>query len=259
MDLVFIINVHDNSQTVRDTIDAVKLWGSDDIVLSVDGLAWSKFSEFNYRNVIPLRGVDHGINRSPYKNMTLGLSEAYNKWPDKDWYCYMEYDVLILSDLFKYQLEIAARRGVSCVGFEHGYTAGSNDAWLLSKLFDKEINYKHKMIGCFMCFSNACMKFWDQHNFFGNLLTQTASYSGADFPNFTDYAVEEILFPTAASLAGPLLTFNAGCSQSSRYLVRFMPEVTQNEITNETTIVHPIKSFTNPIRQHYAAARMAFQ
>ena len=253
MDLAAIISVHNNPDLARDTIDSVRCWATKQIVLIVDKAGWDLYRDFQHPDTKVVCGVFHNANRSPYKNMAIGLKNAYELYPNAKWYNYIEYDAIYTSDRFK--LDLTAAGNAAAVGFDYVFKGDSTDNWIVKQIFNRDVEC-HKLLGAVTYYSNSCIRSFIEYNFFEELFKITATFQSADFPNFSEYAVEEIIFPSAASQFGEVK--NLGIGMSRRYAVRFGDFIHPNEITPETSIVHPTKGLDCPIRQHYAKQRELF-
>lgn len=259
MEIATIINVHNNPVMARDTIDSVRAFIGNKILLIVDEKGWSHYADFKHPDTTVKKGVYHGAKRSPYKNLSIAMMESYKLWPNVDWYMYIEFDVLIISPVFKEDLIDAMQRGVAAVGVNHCIKSQSNDHWMVKEiLYNQTEIVCHKLLGAVMCYSNRVIRSLVELDFFDDLLERTKAFKGHDFPDFTEYAVEEILFPSAASVFGPVENFKGFVPRGNKYPVRFAPEVLPHELSAEATIAHPIKDSNNLIRQHYANTRGIF-
>jgi hypothetical protein len=116
----------------------------------------------------------------------------------------------------------------------------------------------HKILGAVTFFSRVVFDRLLQFDFFDEVLKRTKHFKGDEFPDFCDYAVEEIIFPSAAGLFGRVGNLSLTNSDSPRYAVRFGNEVVSADISVETSIIHPIKRHDHAIHQHYRKDRVAF-
>jgi len=99
MEIAVTLNAHGNTELVLDTIDSIKTYVSNDILVVVDGSYWDSWGEITKLPVYKLKGFEHNFLKSPYKNLTLGLNKTLDTFGDHyDWYCYTEHDVLFTSD-----------------------------------------------------------------------------------------------------------------------------------------------------------------
>jgi hypothetical protein len=267
MQLATIICVHTDPELARDTIDSVRAWVTRKILLIVDKAGWHHYQGFKHPDTEVMCGLYHKARKSPYKNMAVGLREAYGIWPDVDWYHWLEYDAVYLNDYFRYDLDRC--RESACVGFDPVGKFASNDHWLVKEILDDSNIECYKMLGAVTYFSHKCVSSLINFGFFDELLKRTETYKGDQFPRFGDYAVEEILYPSAASAFGPvsdirepssiLIQQNIGRPNmlTHRYAVRYGEPIAINEITTETSIVHPTKTMCK-IRQHHQKNRSLF-
>lgn len=259
MEIATVINVHNLPEMARDVIDSVRAWVTRKIVLVVDKAGWENYSNFTHPDTEVVCGVFHKANRSPYKNWIVGMSKVHEMWPDVDWYNYIEYDVLYLNSDFKKDLKNRKTQGYSMVGFNHEVKQNSDDHWLVKKILSRKDIDCHKILGAITFFSKRSFKkLNDDVNFFNEVLEETKDFEGAEFPDFKDYAVEEILFPSVASTVGRVGNLSPDNSNSRRYAVRFADQIRPDEINPETSILHPLKDEGSIIHSHYRKARKPF-
>ena len=260
MEIATILNVHNNPELTRDTIDSVRAWCTRKIVLVIDKAGWENYEGFTHPDTVVVCGVYHGVSRSPYKNIAIGLMKAYELWPRVSWYNYIEYDFLYLNDHFKNSLK--AGRNYSLIGINYETHHHVNNHWMTKDAF-RGTGYSgpelvcRKMLGALMYFSNKCMKGLADIDYFNYILEHTKTFKGDAFPHFTDYAVEEILYTTAATAFGELIDIRE-LDPTQHFAVRWGDAIEPNEIKPHTTAVHPSKSLDCPIRQHYARSRKFF-
>ena len=253
MDIVTIINAHNNPALLKNTIDSVRRWVTDKIIVVIDAAGWYLFSNFKCpENTELVKGVYHNCYRSPYKNIAIGLNYAYAKYPKADWYNYIESDVMYLNDLFKEDLR--AKSDHTDLGFIQR-TGKQGDQWLVEKIFQKKLPV-YFMLGAIHFYSHSCISQLVGIDFFSKVLEETKQYSGAAFPNFSHYAVEEVIYPTASAVFGRIGNLgnydNTICKSSygnicERYAVRFTPEISEKEVTAFTSIAHPLKNMQRRI------------
>jgi len=260
MEIATVLCVHDKPDMAKDVLDSVRLWATRNIVLVVDGAGWHHYKNFSYPNTHVLQGFYHGARRSPYKNWIAGMCEAYRLWPDMDWYNYIEYDALYLNSHFKQDLWRRQEEGFAFVGFNHERRLGGDDHWLAKEILGEEAGGLecHKVLGAVTFFAGSTFKRLSEFGFFEEVLKRTADFKGDEFPNFVDYAVEEILFPSAASLFGQVGNLSETNSDSPRYAVRFASVIDPNEISADTSILHPVKKPNGVIHKHYRKTRAVF-
>jgi len=254
--LAVVLNVHNNPPLVRDTIDALRAWATRKIVIIVDKKGWDQFSDFKHPDTEVVCGVYHGVGRSPYKNLAIGMKHLYERWPNEQWYLYTEFDVLFLNSGFKLDLARLEAEDVMLGGFQHRPKKGdNNNHWLTQDILGADkAKMCHKMLGAVLFHSQKCMKQLMEANFYDEVLERTKSYKGDRFPRFSDYAVEEIIYPSAAAAYGKIAPLANVDDQRVSYRVRFVPEVRQGEVALSTSIAHPVKALDNPVRVN--AARM---
>ena len=202
------------------------------------------------------KGVFHGVGRSPYKNCALGLLKARSLWPKAAWYCYLEFDVVLFTDGFKADLAKLADIDDLCLVGTDVVPLDGNDHWIVKEILNDRRVSSYRTLGAVMCFSNYCMKCWESVNFLKLLLEKTHLYHADYFPNFRSYAVEEVVFPSAAAAFGRILDIQK--SNPPKYPVRFSPPVNEREIMSNTTMAHPCKFLDSPVRKISKIIRNGF-
>ncbi|MCK9458457.1 MAG: hypothetical protein M0R80_02290 [Proteobacteria bacterium] len=253
MNIVTIINVHTDPELVQHTIGSVKKWVTDKIVVVVDQRNWDAFKNFPFQNIDLIKGA---FNAPPYKNIAIGMNYAYAKYPNADWYNYIEYDVLYLNDFFKEDL--IKRSNCANLGFCHCIAGCQTDGDLPRKILNKPELQAEYMLGAVNFYSNNCVQQLMSFDFFNEVLNQTNN--GYNFPNFGHVTVEEIIYPTAAGAFGPVdnltdyanpLKISGYGSTCERYAVRYIPNIELDDVTPLTSIIHPSKNLNCPIRQQH--------
>jgi hypothetical protein len=149
MNIVTILNAHENDACVLDTIDSIRAYVGERIMLLTDGLKWS-WAEALEAPVYKLKGFKHGANKAPYRNIALALQNALDLW-DFDWLCYTEYDALFGSDRYRKNLELADQRDVWMLGND-----GHVDAQpipLVESMCGLEVKHSYYLLGCCQFFS----------------------------------------------------------------------------------------------------------
>lgn len=257
MELAVVLNVHNQPELARDTLDALALWATPNIITMVDKKGWNLFKDFKHNKTEVVCGVFHGAKKSPYKNIILGLLKAYEKYPTASWYICTEFDCLFISDGFKEDLQSFENRDVSMLGINIEKKT-SNNHWIVKKILGEKVK-QYKALGALMIFSNKCVKTLFDLGFYSQILEITKDYKADHFPNFTDYAVEEIMLPSAASFVGEIKPLVINRKIQGKYAVDFGKDIVKEQIKPITSIVHPSKKFDSPIRSYYRNLREQFK
>jgi hypothetical protein len=251
MDLAVVLNIHNDSDVVFDTIDSVLAWMTDKVLVIVDGVSWNKVKNTKFQ-VYKLEGFYHACQRAPYRNITLGLKEAFNLWPNSHWYCYMEYDCLVASDAFKAYLEAADRQKIWCLGNDHRV---SNIQFpLLEKIIKNPIVESHYLLGACVFHHHDFLESLMEVDFFSRFLSYTNDFSQGFFPEYEEYDFGEHLFPTLAHQFGGDVRELAKWAQDIKsgywkhFPIRFRPEFNKITDVKDASIIHPVKNYDNPIR-----------
>jgi hypothetical protein len=260
MEISVILNAHGDTPVVTDTIEAVQRWVTSNTLVVVDGA-----SKDWYKEDIPahkLSGFWHNCPKSPYRNITLGLMEAYKKWPNSDWYCYMEYDVLFTSDNFKRHL-LSVDEDVWCIGNDSRHIQDKYDLSPIEKISNMKFNCNKYLLGCCIFYKGTFIKRLQEINFFEKFLYYTNDFSNGFFPNYKGYDLAEHLYPTLAHHMGGKVAHFANWNQKKeewegnykQYPMRWKPELEISENFEEANIMHPLKSVDHPIRQYHKKKR----
>ncbi len=219
-----------------------------DLFILVDGAGWHNFDRsFPY----PLyKGLVHGKSRSPYRNVLYGLEEIVKRFPNFDWYCYMESDCLVVSDIFKQDLMRNAGRTLGGVHYR-----GGNDIHLplLNEIVGATVNKNHYLLGATQFFAKKFVYKLLSEDIPKKILRATNNFPSDFFPDFGGFAFEEELFPMLANHYFPNSVFNIG--EWSRYNMRWQPDIRKEEVSHGAAIIHPLKSYDDPIRLHYKKFR----
>ena len=269
-----------------DTVDSLRAWVSDRILVLVDQAGWPNFQGFRIPPARIEPGFRHAFHRSPYRNAALGLQKAYSYWPDSDWFLYTEYDCLFTSDAFKLDLALASQSNAWCVGFD--LRRFSTQLEVLEQLLDHgAFRYSYYLLGCCQFLSNALISKLAESGFIDRLLDATSQFQSGYFPGYPRWAFEEELWPSIAVQFGaslyelacwkgidrqwqdritddPKVIYAEGDDSPWRgkhrtYLVRFSPEINPLEHSYAVSIIHPVKQFENPIRIYHRGKRDAMR
>lgn len=266
MKIATVLNVHGNTELVLDTVDAIRTWVGPDVLLLVDGAAWG-WAESLQVQAHKLKGFYHGVPKSPYRNVTLGLYNAIQKWPSYDWICYCEYDVLFASSDFKQDLSKAQHSKVWCLG--NDYRSGALKFPFLESMMKMKFPESKYLLGCCIFHQGDFLRTLLKINFFDKFLSWTNAFSGGYFPGYEEqggYAFEEHLYPTLAHHLGgrveQFASWNASQCQwrgnYKRYPMRWKPDLDPHqENFPEASIMHPIKSMDHPVRHWQQTKRQA--
>jgi hypothetical protein len=177
-----------------------------------------------------IHGIWHDHYCGNYRNYIIGLQELYNVYPDADWFCWMEYDVLIASSWFKMDLE-------------HDYWMIGCDLRnypcefpLLSDILGMPIKESRYLLGCLHFLHRDFVTTLVKMGFFNKMLEATNTFEHGHFPGYERYAFEEEMLPAIAfSLGGSLMELSCWLDGSWRrtqmYPVRFEPDIMAIELS----------------------------
>jgi hypothetical protein len=252
-----ILNAHDYPDVTKDTLESIHHYMTDDVMIMVDGASWDKMSKINFDAHL-LEGFWHNSSRGPYRNIILGLWEASKKWPDTEWFCCMEYDCLVASDAFKDDLKLADQHGCCGLGTNHKIHM-MQLPFLEIILGDKLKTHPNYLLGCCTFYNGVFIK--SLHGFFEKFLYYTNEFQHGFFPDFKGYCFAEYLMPTLAAHYGVVRSFSSHSTKSGwgpghkRYPIRFRPDLSEEEVYPESTILHPVKKYNDPIREYHRKKR----
>jgi len=254
MKLVCILNTHGNPETTHDTIDSIKHYMTNDILMLVEGSAWSMFNTDD-ANVALLKGFNHSYYKAPYRNVALGLLAATQHYPSFDWYCYMEYDCLVGSKNFKTDLAVADKNNVWCLG--NDLRSNQKEKLpLVEAMLQQKFDEVFYILGACIFLNKRFMKRATELNFFERFLYFTNDFSNDFFPGYNGWDVTEHLLPTLAKHWGGEVQQFAKWSKPldcwaegdyEKYPMRWRPDLTEQEC-KKATIMHPIKDLGHPAR-----------
>lgn len=249
MEIASALYTHNDDELCLDTLDSIKMWMTEKVMVVVD-----EANAHNYKgkikDTIVKKGLHHGSSRSTHKNMSFSIEQLYYEWQDVEWYCFMEPDVLILDGGFKKDLQGGWIRGTN---HRHG------PDWelpLLDKIVGRNVPISCYFLGCIMFLHNQFVKKLVEVNFFKRLMEFTKHYESHVFPDFNGYSFQEEMFP---SIANAFMENSDVPLVGHRYFCRWPVEVQPDELPPGVSIVHPIKDYNNPIRNHARKIRNEFR
>jgi len=260
MNLALLLNVHENSQVVTDTLESIFTYATKDVLVLVDGASWSQFNGFDFP-VSLMCGFKHGCPKSPYRNVALGLKMLAETWNDADWYCYCEYDCLFTSDRFKKNLEAAQKMGIWMLGND-GHVDDKQMPLIESMLGGKFKSYYY-LLGCCQFFSREFIQKLTEINFFDRLLGLTNQFTEGYMPGYNGYDLSEHMYPSLCRHFGGNVGVFASYDEMGRwhghykyFPIRWRPEIDpESENFPESSIIHPLKKYDHPIRKHHRELR----
>lgn len=271
MEITAIVHSHGDPETTFDTIESIRCYMTDQVLLLIDEAGWKNFSGFEIP--VPfMRGLYHGFPKAPYRNISLGLLHAYKNWPNSDWYFYTEYDALIGSNYFMKDLEEAKKRDLWICG--NDYRVKQEDRGKKSvklELIELMIKDKFKeifyLLGAVLFYNKKFMKKLMDENFLEKLLYYTNDFQDGFFPGYEGPAAWDLiehLMPTMAKHWGGNIGQFAKWSDRTnswvdgnfrRYPVRWQPEIFKFEEYANASIIHPCKKFNSPLRIYHRGKR----
>lgn len=258
MQIATVLNAHGHTDLVMDTLDSIRTWVSDKVLVVVDGAKWDDWGAKVRLPVYKLKGFRHNSHRAPYRNVALGLQQATELWPDLDWLCYTEYDALFASDRFKHNLKMADELGVWMLGND-GRVDHVNPFWI-EKFTESEVTSSYYLLGCCHFFARPFLDKLREIDFFERFLRYTNGY-GSELPYFDGYDISEHIYPTMVrSFGGKVAVFATWDGEKWHgshkvFPMRWKPELTEEEDYAEMSIAHPLKTHDHPIREKHRKRR----
>lgn len=259
-----ILNAHENSPVFKDTLESI-LQHTSKVMVLADAKNWTQFKDDEIP-ALKLEGFWHGKPMAPYRNVALGLMKAWETWGDSaDWYCYCEYDCLFgKTDRLQMVLERAKFSNIWLLGNDIRYEPDAKNYLFDSLMKEYSTTY---LLGCCLFFNSVFMKAMAD-GFFEKFLNIT------NFPPKMDmirpgkkpeevYDISEFLYPTLARFYGGEVGEFASWNEMQNisrgnwenFPMRFRPDLTIEEVKN-ACVMHPVKSFDSPVREHYRQVRL---
>lgn len=250
MEISVLINACGNTPLVGDSIEAIQTFVGKNILMVVDECYWKDWGEKAVFPVKKLQGLRHNYPKAPFRNITYGLYAAVQQWPNSDWFCYCEPDVLFVSHEYKKDLIVAKEMGDWCVGVNHK-ASDPMDLPLLDVIIRDKLKETHYLLGCCVFYSGDFIRKLLELKFFDRFLTFTNDCENGNFPNYTGYDFGEHLFPSLAvhyggtikSLINYNYIFEHPVGDFKKYIIRWKPEITLDEELDlhKISILHPVK------------------
>lgn len=256
MDIAAVLNVHSQPSVILDTIDSIKTYMTEKIIVLIDGASWPILKNEQF-GVAKIEGFYHNIAKSPYRNVALALQTIYETYPEADWYCYTEYDVLFASERFKRNLEFAEKMGVWMLGND-GHV-DEEALVLISAMLDEPFKNSYYLLGCCQFFHRNFLIKLMEINFFERFLNMTNGFKDGFFPFYNGYDLSEHMYPTLCRHFGGNIgvfahydEFKTWHGAYEYFPVRWRPEIDPiTENFANASIIHPLKTLDHPLRiQH---------
>jgi hypothetical protein len=261
MKITAILSTHGLPEITMDTLDSIRHYMTDEVLLLVDGVGWDKFENLEVP-AYKLKGFNHGWYKSPYRNIVLGLYAASQF--KSDWYCYIEYDCLVGSSAFKKDLEEAEKAGDWLVGCDLRRNQ-TVDLSFLELIVGEKFEEKIYFLGACLFYHRKFIEKAIEKRFFEKFLQYTNDFRRDFFPNFGEWDLTEFALPTVVKHYGggvkELSAYNQKLAvwggNYRRYPIRFRPELPyEKDYFLQASIMHPIKDVGHPIRKYHKTKRL---
>lgn len=262
MKVACLVHTHGKPDVTWDTIDSIRAYMTEDILLLVDGVGWHHFDTQN-APVGLLKGFPHGLPKAPYRNVTLGLLALIQHYPDSDWYAYLEYDALVGSSAFKCDLEDAGSKNIWLVGNDYREREERKVQFpLIEVMLGEKFQEIVYLLGAVLFLNKSFAMKLIESKFLERFLYYTNDFREGYFPGYHGPAawdITEHLLPTLAKHWGGNVTQFAKWRAESnmwvagnyrRYPIRWRPDLRMiPEEYLQASIMHPLKSYDHPIRE----------
>jgi hypothetical protein len=278
MKIATVLNIHNDENLVKDTVESILKYVSKDVLCVVDATAAAWAEELDIG--VPIhRGFHHNYPKSPYRNVALALNSVSTLY-DADWYCVTEPDVLFTSSNFKPDLEERAKLGFWCVGNDHRIGSGDGKHHKaihlqqsritenyklphIEKTFNLEFLQSEYLLGCCVFYHRDFINKLKEINFFNKFLTLVNCFPRGEYPDFKGYDISEHLYPTLARALGGRVgglahydaTQQRWLGKFDKYPMRWRPDLDVTECFENACIMHPIKDYLHPIREYHRKKR----
>jgi len=258
MKIAILLNGHSDERLIRDTLESIFTYVSQNVLLMIDGIEWDRFQDLVI--AAKLCGFRHGAAKSPYRNVALGLQLLTARWPDADWYCYAEEDVLFTSTRFQADLKMAVDRDVWMLGNDG--RVDEVEMPLIESLIGEKFRSVYYLLGCCQFFNRKFMNKLKEIDFFSRFLFLTNNFSDGFFPSYQGYDISEHLYPTLCrhfgGNVGVFATWDNGDWHGAfeYFPMRWKPELDpEQEGFPHASIMHPLKTYDHPLREFHRERR----
>ena len=264
MKIATVLHCHGNTELVLDTLDSIKTYVGEDVLVLVDGSKWKEWGQY-----LPVEnkhcGFIHDHYPGPYKDVVFGQLKATEMWPDADWYLHTEYDALFVSD-FLDDLVKFYDQNKWCLG--SNWRTFDFKLPLLNDVFGWDIQETVFLMGCVQFYHAEFTQALRHIDFYRRFLSATNTLTKGAFPGFKGFDVGEHLFPTVAATlggeerVGELSTWPDydECvfrGEYRKYVIRYHPEIGEDDNFPEAAIFHPMKDPNNSVREYHKVKRHA--
>lgn len=260
MEIATVINIHSKPDVVLDTLESLQMYMTPNILAVTDG-ASREFEQIPLP-VSKIKGFNHNCPRAPFRNVALGLKSLVESYQKMDWYCYIEYDCLVTSSRFKKSLEMAEEMGIWMLGND-GHV-DTKYIPLIDSLVGADMSkHNYYLLGACQFFHKNFIAKLIEINFFDRFLNLTNAFTEPGvFPYYTGYDLSEHMYPTMCRYFGGNIGvfatwhMNQWHGSYEVFPIRWKPELDpETENFPNASILHPVKCFHHPIREHHRNKR----
>ena len=181
------------------------------------------------------------------------------EFPDRDWYVWTEYDILVVSPEFKRGLDVPKNVWVLGCDVRDDRVF---DFPLLEQILDRgRIERSCYVFGACHFYRREFLETLGE-SFFEKFLRETEQFREGFFPGYQHHAFEEECLPTLAKhLGGQVMELSCWEGDkwrgSTLFALRYQPDMKPDDVPVNASIIHPVKD-DDPIRQHYRQHREMF-
>jgi hypothetical protein len=262
MKIALTLNAHEENAYVLDTIESIKKYVTNYITVIIDGHNWKNWENSRIKNN-KIEGFVHNYYKAPYRNMLYSLLKTYQQYPNMDWYCYSEWDVLFTSESFKEELKKAEEEKIFCIG--NDFRTYKISLPYFDKIFNQKIEEYNYLLGCCFFVHKNIMHTLVENNVIQKLLFYTNEFEKGYFPDCKEqniYDFGELIIPTFTKIMGGKVgqfaawhpNLNQWIGNFKKIAMRWKPEIQWEDIYKETSILHPVKK-SKEIRSYFKQKR----
>lgn len=256
MSVSIVVTTHGNPEVTNDTLDSIHTYITKNTLVVVDGKCTIDMPLISHK-IIGLR-VEN--NYSPFRNAALGLSYLHELYPDSEWFGYLDYDCLVTSSYILTTLQKAAAANIWVLGND-GHVEYMPIP-LVDKILGEPLTKTYYMLGCCQFYHRDFITKLVEIDFFNKFLEITNCYDDDKIRGYRGYDFSEHLYPSLARHFGASVGVMASYFENEwygsykHYPMRFRPPLTMDDNFPEASIMHPLKTYDDPIRVFHREKRL---
>jgi hypothetical protein len=130
-------------------------------------------------------------------------------------------------------------------------------------MLGEPLNNSYYLLGCCQFFHRDFINKLNEIDFFDRFLNLTNGFT-RNFPNYNGYDISEHMYPSLCRHFGGNIGVLSTCDEFGKwhgsyqyYPVRWRPDISEIDEFKNASIIHPVKSFENPIREFHRKKRFS--